>query len=410
MRYSLRCVMAFMVLPAASATGLAAQPVVGSLPAPPNVAAPPPLRTVTYVDLSHPATADGEVNSATFIWSGAPCAAAAKIKFFRKIAYEYPFTTLTVLAERGPFDVGFVTQTVALAPPVSLQKGDLIGITNLTTCGTPTFREIGGVGGATAAITGDAEGNVSFLDRTEFLFLVEPELRAAGAASQEVVNILPVAISAPGLGGSHFKTRLQLRNPRGVGRLTGRLIFHPAFAPASPSDPALPYSLGPWETQTIDDLVATMGQTGTGSVDVVATNIDLGPTIQAEIYAETLGGGSVGFAEPTVRPAETTFSGGTLIGPADPSRFRMNIGIRTLDQGATVRVVVFDSSGIGIWSETRNYPPNYFEQVPASAFIGGTPLGPSTSFVFDLGNAIIYSVTADNQSQNPVIRFAKPDF
>jgi len=58
----------------------------------------------------------------------------------------------------------------------------------------------------------------------------------------------------------------------------------------------LPYSLGPWETQTIDDLVAAMGRKGIGSVDVVASDTDLGPTIQAEIYAETPDGGTVGFA------------------------------------------------------------------------------------------------------------------
>ena len=406
MFYSFRRVV-FGVLAAGSAVGLFAQPVVGSLPAPPDVASFWSLRTMTYVDLSHPATADGDVNLATFIWSAAPCPAAARIKFFRQIATDSFATTLTLLAERGPFDVGFVTQAVSLAPPVTLQKGDLIGITNLTNCGTPTFRSLGGV---TAYIYGDVQGDVSFINKPEVLFYVAPELRATGTVSQTVVNILPVAISAPGLSGSYFRTRLQLRNPQGVGRLTGQFVFHPAFAQASPTDLVLPYSLGPWETQTIDDLVAAMGQTGIGSVDVVASDIDLGPTIQAEIYTETPRGGTVGFVEPTVRRAEFGASGSTLIGPDDPSRFRMNIGIRTLDQGTTFRVIVFDSTGIGIWTERRTYPPNYFEQVPASAFIGGAPLGPNTSFVFEGGgNVIIYSVTADNQSQNAVIRFAKLD-
>ncbi len=409
MRFSYRFLTLLVILLVAMAADLLAQPVVGSLPAPPNVASFWPLQTMTYVDLSHPATADGEVKSATFIWSAAPCAAAARIKFFRKISTDFDVTTLRLLAERGPFDVGFVTQAVSLSPPVTLQRGDLIGITNLTTCGTSTFRSIGGVGAVTAWIHGDAEGDVSFSNKPELSFLVAPELRATAAASQTVVNILPVAISAPGLAGSYFKTSLQLRNPQGVGRLSGKLVFHPAFAAASPADPSLPYSLGPWETQTIDDLVAALGQTGIGSVDVVATDTDLGPTIQATIYTETPAGGTVGCAEPTVRPAETGFFGATLIGPDDPSRVRMNIGIRALDQGATLRVVVFDSTGIAIWSETKTYPPNYFEQVPASAFMGGAPLGPNTSFVFNGGNAIIYGVTADNQSQNAVIRFAKPD-
>jgi hypothetical protein len=403
-----RCVL-FGVLAAGSALDLHAQVIVGSLPVPPNVASLSPLQTISYVDLSHPATADGEVNSATFIWSAAPCAAAAKIKFFRKISTDFDVTTLRLLAERGPFDVGFVTQAVSLSPPVTLQKGDLIGITNTNSCGTATFRGSGGVGAFTALILGDAEGDVIFSIKPERSFGVAPELRATAAAFQTVVNILPVAISAPGAAGSYFKTRLQLRNPQGVGRLSGKFVFHSAFAPASPDDPSLPYSLGGWETQTIDDLVAAMGQTGIGSVDVVATDTDLGPTIQATIYTETPAGGTLGCAEPTVRPAETGFFSATLIGPDDPSRVRMNIGVRVLDRGATIRVVVFDSTGTALWSETKTYPPNYFEQLPASAFMGGVPLGPNMSFVFNGGNAIVYGVTADNQSQSVVIRFAKPD-
>lgn len=407
MRFPYRFVTLLVILLVAMAADLLAQPVVGSLPAPPNVASLSPLQTITYVDLSHPATADGEVNSATFIWSAAPCAAAAKIKFFRKISTDFDVTTLRLLAERGPFDVGFVTQAVSLSPPVTLQKGDLIGITNISSCGTATLR--GGARAFTALILGDAEGDVSFSNKPERSFGAAPELRATAAAFQTVVNILPVAISAPGPAGSYFKTSLQLRNPQGVGRLSGKFVFHPAFATASPADPSLPYSLGAWETRTIDDLVAAMGQTGIGSVDVVATDTDLGPTIQATIYTETPAGGTVSCAEPTVRPAETGFFGATLIGPGDPSRVRMNIGVRALDQGATIRIVVFDSTGTPLWSETKTYPPNYFEQVPASAFMGGAPLGPNTSFVFNGGNAIVYGVTADNQSQSVVIRFAKPD-
>ncbi len=127
MRYSFRCMMAFGILAAGPPIGLLAQPVVGSLTAPPNLASFSPPQTITYVDLSHPATADGEVKSATFIWSAAPCAAAARIKFFRKISSEFDVTTLRLLAERGPLDVGFVTQAVSLSPPVTLQKGDRSG-------------------------------------------------------------------------------------------------------------------------------------------------------------------------------------------------------------------------------------------------------------------------------------------
>ncbi len=100
------------------------------------------------------ANADGVATTAVFGWSNSPCPAAVKIKFFRP----EPVVGVSVrgasfLTERGPFDVtqplSFsgpgppVTQTVILSPPVQLRRGDIIAITNLTSCGGPTFvREI----------------------------------------------------------------------------------------------------------------------------------------------------------------------------------------------------------------------------------------------------------------------------
>jgi len=110
---------------------------VGGLPAPPDSVPSPGLRT--HVNLSNPANGDDEVSGATFIWSAAPCASAAKVKFFRR-TNSGEFSTLTLLAERGPFDVNFVTETVALSPPVPVHAGDLVGVANLTECGTVTLR------------------------------------------------------------------------------------------------------------------------------------------------------------------------------------------------------------------------------------------------------------------------------
>jgi len=378
--------------------------VVGSLAPPPDLI--PSLRPATYVDLSNPVTVDGFVSTVTFIWSAAPCQASAKVKFFRPSGTG-DVKTLALLAERGPFDVNFVTATRALSPSVDLRKGDLIGITNLTDCGTATFRSYAG---SALNFDGDVEGAVNFLDRPELFFGGAPEIRASTTELQRVENILPVAISAPGQSGSYFRTRLQLRNPQGIGTITGRLVFHPGFSVARSSDAALIYSLRPWETQTIEDFLGALSLTGIGSVDVVPSS-GLGPTIQATIYAQAPGGGSVGFSEPTVRPAEALVREGTFVGPSDPARFRLNIGVRTLDAGATLTVVVFDATGFATGSATKIYPPNYFEQVPASAFLGGGSLAPNTSFTFRVmaGNPIIYGVTADNVSQNAVIRMVTPD-
>lgn len=99
----------------------------------------------TWISLWGGALRSGTVTTATFGWSTAPCPAAVRIKFF----HTQPGSgILDFVAERGPFDVTApvhgtgeippVTQTVTLDPPVALQPGDVIAISNLTSCGGPT--------------------------------------------------------------------------------------------------------------------------------------------------------------------------------------------------------------------------------------------------------------------------------
>ena len=107
-----------------------------------------PTRVMTALELAS-ADFEGMATTATFGWSASPCNASVKIKFFH--IFPFPSQLGYVLsAERGPFDVTQavqtsnpssppVTQTVALVPPVSLTAGDLVAVTNLTTCGGPTF-------------------------------------------------------------------------------------------------------------------------------------------------------------------------------------------------------------------------------------------------------------------------------
>ena len=135
-----------------------------------------PSATQTTLQLSVPDSLPGEVNRATFGWSASPCPAAVKIKFFRlwgRINVFHPLYTF--LTERGPFDVTQpiqtsplyppATQTVELIPPVALQAGDVIAITNLTTCGGPTYvaNLPGGLppwGNSSLTVLGDATGDI----------------------------------------------------------------------------------------------------------------------------------------------------------------------------------------------------------------------------------------------------------
>ncbi len=88
----------------------------------------------TFLQTGYAAVYDGSVNFAEFLWSQSPCPAAVKIKFFHPMAPGGPFIYLD---QRGSFDVTRMRQTVRLDPPVPIHVGDIIAITNVTSCGGP---------------------------------------------------------------------------------------------------------------------------------------------------------------------------------------------------------------------------------------------------------------------------------
>jgi hypothetical protein len=98
---------------------------------------------------------------------------------------------------------------------------------------------------------------------------------------------------------------------------------------------------------------------------------------------------------------------GFLIGPADTSRFRLNIGIRTLNAPVSVTATVRDYSGEIITSLTKSYPANYFEQTTSAVFLGGFPLGNNDSIqiTFSGGGLIVYGAVADNITNDPSAQF-----
>lgn len=86
----------------------------------------------TFLQTGYAAGRDGSVNVAGFYWSKTPCPGAVKIKFFRPLNGQFLFVD-----QRGPFDATSTQQEVRLDPPVLVHAGDLVAITNVTTCGGP---------------------------------------------------------------------------------------------------------------------------------------------------------------------------------------------------------------------------------------------------------------------------------
>jgi hypothetical protein len=357
----------------------------------------------TDIDLVNPAEGSGSVSTVTLTWSSSNCPNAFKIKFFRRAG-----NTLTMTAERGPFSSA--SSPVTLTPPVDVRQGDLIGVTKLSDCGNPTAWTFDSDG--YVAFKADVTGSVQLGDGTRSNDVLA--LSGSGPATEWVTGIIPVAGSAAGGFGSQFRTSLQLLNhqiyqPKII---HARLIFHRAGMAGSLEDPSLAFTIGPGRIAAWPDIVAALGQSGLGSLDIAITAGDFWPLAVTRVYNDAGGAGTSGLTEAYVWPAvgfQSHFlrrgSIGFLLTPQDTNRMRMNIGVRTWFSGADITATLIEGTGVPVRTVTKSYPPTWFEQTDAASFLGG-PIGANQSirFTIDAGSAIIYGSTTDNTTNDPAIQ------
>jgi hypothetical protein len=365
----------------------------------------------TDIDLVRPATATGVVDSASFQWSVLGCPAAVEIKFFRRQG-----DTLVFLTERGPFDTAAAPTPVSLVPPVAVEEGDLIGVTRLTNCGNPTALS-GIVSAGYVGYSGDLHDNVS-LAAAEVTAPDVLAVYATGAASESLVRVIPAVASTPGNFGSFFRTGVQLHNPSSTA-VSGRFVYHQAGVSGSSADPSLSFTVGAGQTVPYTDIVATIGTTGLGSIDVVLPTTSQVPIIVTRVFNDAGSAGTSGFTEDAVNPdgggsdSPLLFAGSTgfLVAPANLTNFRFNIGVRTFLSGASLTFRVHDSAGALVHTVTKHYNPTYFEQQPSDSFLGVTLVAnDSIEVSVDSGSAVVYGATTDNTTNDPSVQFVKVAF
>jgi hypothetical protein len=355
---------------------------------------------VTAIDLASPANLGGSIFSAT-VRIGPRCAPRIKIKFFRPVG-----STLVFLGERGPFVLAQTTQpqTVQLNPAFTVQAGDLIGLSSLDSCGYVVYLTPGADPGVIFVFGTDVVGNIPRTSGERGTLPVFGQ----GQPSEAVVGMMAVVVSAPGVPPSLFKTGLQVHNPTAA-VMAGRLVYRRNGA--SGSDPSIAFLLAPGQTGSVEDLLPAMGLSGSqiGSLDIVMPTSSL-PLLAARIYNEGGAAGTTGFTIGSISDEAVLTSGdhGALVLPSDTSRFRTNIGVRTGAAGVSLTVTRRNAGGGVVQTLSKTYPGTYFEQVPASAFLGGAAVEPNDSLTIQItaGSATLYAVSADNTSQDPSIQFA----
>jgi hypothetical protein len=191
--------------------------------------------------------------------------------------------------------------------------------------------------------------------------------------------------------------------------MAGRIVFHPSGASGSDTDPALPYSLAPGQTQSIADLLPAMGRSGVGSADIEITS-GSAPIATARVFNDAGPSGTTGFTEVAMRAEEALRLGqtGVLLIPADLTVARFNVGVRTLEEGAPVTFTLRNAAGAFLGSTTRVFPPNYHEQQDAAGFLSVLELPPGGSIAISVtsGAAIVYGATVDNSTGDPSLQIA----
>lgn len=213
--------------------------------------------------------------------------------------------------------------------------------------------------------------------------------------------IFPLAGSTPGAFGGRFKTSLRL--VASVPGQKGRVIFHPAGRPASDSDPSLDYAFASANDERIfDDVVAELGQSGIGSLDVVPDPAGDATVPRAEVrlYNDTASG-TFGTNATAVYPFDYLRVERLQLEAPD-ARFRLNVGFRALTDTVVTILVYGTDRRLRDFRELR-LPAGWMQMTSASD-VAGSPLVAGESMILTFGGSIIpfYTLT-ENRTNDPTL-------
>jgi len=355
---------------------------------------------LTVLDAGNSASATGNLTTATAAFGGNCSGATFRIRTFRQQSWDGP---IQLVAERGPFNAakGFVT--VALDPPIAAKAGDYpaIELTSAPDCSVNGFDE---ASHTTIVLQSDFTGGP--LNSVQVARNVGVFLRLS-SASPAWVGVIPGAGITAGAGGSAFNTSFVIANPS-LYPANLKFVYHPAGQAGSASDPSTKLSLDSEATSTVDLLQQLGVSSGVGSIDVYSDGP--APVINARIF-NTAGNGTNGFSENLVtfkaagRQSDTLYLGV----PADLTKFRMNLGMRSLADGASMICITLDATGRSVGGINRTYAPNTFELAGASSFLSGGAIAAGGSILCNVktGSAVIFATITDNATNDSAMVMAE---
>lgn len=295
---------------------------------------------------------------------------------------------------------GSFTATISPTPP----NGQGFSITgNLTTAGT-------GTGSATFTSLGSPPIGCTGSGSTTWNVNRQGGPPPVPTPQFSTAAILAVVGSVQGA--AFFRTGVQIHNPR-VTPISGKFVYHPQGTSGAASDPFLTYTLQGGQTIEYPDLLPAMGLSGLGSLDIMTTG-DPVPIMVARVFSDAGEAGTAGFTIDPVAPSAALQSGdsGVVIVPPDLTKARLNIGLRSLDAGASMLITLRSKAGAQKGTQSKTMTPNFFEQPSVAALLPGLTVEGSDTITFTInsGRAIIYGATTENKTQDPSLQYAKKTF
>lgn len=364
-----------------------------------NGAGSPPA--LTFIDFSHPANIAGNVSSVSVRWSRTSCTNAFKIKFVRP---DSSFGTYTVITERGPITVNDSVMNVAISPAVPVQSGDLLAITQLqpSSCGGVMFTEDDPTA-VTLGIDSDIGSGAFFGMTLQHGFTLNAR---ATTVANEPAGILAAVGAVQGVG-AFFRTAVQLTNPTSS-TMKGKLVYHAQGQPASPSDPSILYSIDPLTVWSRPDILTTMGLSGLGSMDLITTAGGT-PRAVVRVFNDRGTDGTDGFVEPLIAPekAMSNPESDVIVVPADLTNFRVNVGVRSLDDGVRLGIFYTSPNDSAVATPDFVLGANTFSQPSLAVLTSNAPFKVNglVGIQVKTGAAVIYVSIIDNKTGDSSVYF-----
>lgn len=217
--------------------------------------------------------------------------------------------------------------------------------------------------------------------------------------------IVPIAGSTEGALGARFRTGVEMT---ASGRHQGKVVFRPAGTAPSGNDRSVPYEFeGAGLRMSWDDIVASMGASGIGSLEIIPDEASDGviPSTRVHLYQQDEQGTFGSFTAP-VYPFD--FLQPVPLSIFVPARgFRVNAGVRTI-KAVALKALIYDINGRLRALRDLEFPAEFTSMKSLDDFVG-TRVLPGERVVLLPSDAVIsfYTLT-ENGTNDPSLFIATP--